>query len=314
MIMDRFIENFLASIQSSRQALWAIRTFGPQRICRRRHYDPSLSLSSTNYHGFQWAFAKSFATLSNATTQQPNSIKQFVSLQDGNQSGHFDIPSNHFEFHSNIYDPSDFILYPNFLSTDQQSLMIDFLLSRLDKVDRSQSRNRFKNQTISTRSPGSFQSQENYRFECEHFDQVISGYREAQVTELNLSSKTNATKISQVKCMFDEIISLSPSFQQKFPLIHLLHLAADGKIDRHIDNTDASGSTIVGLSLGSARVMRLGQPNSPIESHAKVLLSPGSLYIQRDSVRYKLEHSIKANDDFKNQKVIGSQRMSLMLR
>jgi alkylated DNA repair protein alkB family protein 7 len=38
---------------------------------------------------------------------------------------------------------------------------------------------------------------------------------------------------------------------------HALHLSPTGKIDPHVDNVDASGSVIIGVSLGAERVLRL---------------------------------------------------------
>ncbi len=89
-----------------------------------------------------------------------------------------------------------------------------------------------------------------------------------------------------------------------------------------MDNIDASGGTIVGVSLGSPRVLRLvkkrsenrkvgGEGNkgtdakdSRIEgfdsqhSHGfDIYLPSGSVYVQRDSVRYDYEHSILGYDD-----------------
>ncbi|CAH7683371.1 expressed protein [Phakopsora pachyrhizi] len=97
------------------------------------------------------------------------------------------------------------------------------------------------------------------------------------------------------------------------PLKHILHLSSSGKIKSHLDNIDSSGSIIIGLSLGNKRVMRLSYPGDYNDSNdyrsnpggrevskndIKVLLPPGSLYVQRDSVRYKLEHSIESSDIF----------------
>ena len=72
---------------------------------------------------------------------------------------------------------------------------------------------------------------------------------------------------------------------------HLLHLASNGAIFPHVDNVEASGRTIMGVSLGAERVMRLirRRMESP-KDHSEldvmpplfdVLLQPGSVYIQR---------------------------------
>jgi alkylated DNA repair protein alkB homolog 7 len=60
---------------------------------------------------------------------------------------------------------------------------------------------------------------------------------------------------------------------------HLLHLASNGEILPHVDNVSASGSWILGVSLGAERILRMiGQDKS--ESF-DTLLPSGSVYIQK---------------------------------
>jgi alkylated DNA repair protein alkB family protein 7 len=64
--------------------------------------------------------------------------------------------------------------------------------------------------------------------------------------------------------------------------MHLLHLR--GAILPHIDNLDASGSMIMGVSLGSPRVMRMVRRDTRQSDSLRafeILLLPGSVYIQR---------------------------------
>ena len=66
---------------------------------------------------------------------------------------------------------------------------------------------------------------------------------------------------------------------------HILHLSTDGEIHPHVDNVGASGSWILGVSLGSERMLRMesveedvdGIPNRTFD----VSLSSGSVYIQK---------------------------------
>ena len=66
---------------------------------------------------------------------------------------------------------------------------------------------------------------------------------------------------------------------------HILHLASDGEILPHVDNIGASGSWILGVSLGSERILRMepveddvdGIPSCPFD----ISLPSGSVYIQR---------------------------------
>lgn len=63
---------------------------------------------------------------------------------------------------------------------------------------------------------------------------------------------------------------------------HALHLAPHGAILPHVDNLDAMGETIVGASLGAARVLRLEKDNGEdAGSGWDVLLPSGSVYIQK---------------------------------
>jgi alkylated DNA repair protein alkB family protein 7 len=72
---------------------------------------------------------------------------------------------------------------------------------------------------------------------------------------------------------------------------HLLHLGTSGAIDPHVDHIDASGSVIMGVSLGAPRIMRMTRRNKErtcaegahVPDAFEVLLLPGSVYIQRYS-------------------------------
>lgn len=61
---------------------------------------------------------------------------------------------------------------------------------------------------------------------------------------------------------------------------HVLHLAATGEIKPHVDSIGASGSWILGLSLGAERVMRLEHVDNPHDVF-DVLLPSGSVYLQK---------------------------------
>lgn len=61
---------------------------------------------------------------------------------------------------------------------------------------------------------------------------------------------------------------------------HALHLSPRGEILAHVDNVEASGQTIVGASLGAARVLRLEDKHDKA-SGWDVLLPSGSVYMQK---------------------------------
>jgi alkylated DNA repair protein alkB family protein 7 len=64
---------------------------------------------------------------------------------------------------------------------------------------------------------------------------------------------------------------------------HALHLSPTGRIDPHVDNVDASGSVIIGVSLGAERILRLERKGAENEGRAgwEVLLNSGSVYVQK---------------------------------
>lgn len=64
---------------------------------------------------------------------------------------------------------------------------------------------------------------------------------------------------------------------------HALHLSPTGKIDPHVDNVDASGSVIIGVSLGAERILRLERKGAENEGGDgwEVLLKSGSVYVQK---------------------------------
>lgn len=103
---------------------------------------------------------------------------------------------------------------------------------------------------------------------------------------------------------------------------HLLHLSSEGEILGHVDNIEASGSWILGVSLGAERILRMESTSDPEDSF-EVLLGSGSVYLQmqvlsvcieleakrssRDRVRYEYKHSVlKAGK--------AGQRVSVMVR
>jgi alkylated DNA repair protein alkB family protein 7 len=177
------------------------------------------------------------------------------------------------------------VLYPRFLTGQEQDLLLDHSLTRLDKMERPRARKRGGPQDAGATEPrreaSRFRAEEEYSFEAGHFDQVISGYREMQVGQFVISpTDATPTRPSSLEPILARLQALLPDSPRP-PLIHLLHLSSQGRIDPHVDNLEASGSTILGLSLGSTRVMRLGHQAAPIHTHLKVLLPPGSVYIQR---------------------------------
>lgn len=85
------------------------------------------------------------------------------------------------------------------------------------------------------------------------------------------------SEIPGLFALLERLRSLCPTQDTQ---THLLHLASDGEILPHIDNVGASGSFILGVSLGADRVMRMEAVDNTEDSF-DVLLESGSVYIQR---------------------------------
>ncbi|KAH9818904.1 hypothetical protein DFH28DRAFT_959581 [Melampsora americana] len=95
---------------------------------------------------------------------------------------------------------------------------------------------------------------------------------------------------------------------------HILHLGPNGQIESHLDNPCDSGPIILGLALGGPKIMHLLTDENHQEIAYKILLEPGSVYLQRHSVRYRLFHRFPKLDEFSGKLIGGSQRLSLILR
>lgn len=100
---------------------------------------------------------------------------------------------------------------------------------------------------------------------------MITNYRETHVT----SWPTDV--LDFLKPIIRRLEGLLPDTKTQ---MHILHLSTDGEILPHLDNVDASGSCIVGISLGSSRVLRMEHVDDP-DAFFEVLLPSGSVYLQR---------------------------------
>lgn len=202
--------------------------------------------------------------------------------------------------------PADFTFIPDFLSLPEQKLLLRTALKQLDDKESRRSRLRRKGfvpslseQNLDTIFlPDAF-----YEFEEGHFDGVIRRFREIHLTAW-------PQDILGLSPILDRLHSLLPT--QVDIQTHLLHLASDGRILPHIDNADASGTWIFGVSLGSERILRMIGPD--ISENFDVLLPSGSVYLQRDSLRYNYSHSILESGVFHGRVSAGGQRLSIMIR
>ncbi|KAG6371398.1 hypothetical protein JVT61DRAFT_9615 [Boletus reticuloceps] len=201
---------------------------------------------------------------------------------------------------SNGLLPDGFTFFPRFFDTHERQLLLTAALSQLDateniRVRRLQIDYRARN-TISDSDPDEhlflpdccysfhevgtqsttplcFQvSTDHSNFPKGHYDNVIRDYREMRLTSWPESEFRGLTPV------LDRLRALYPS---KNTQTHLLHLASSGEILPHIDNISASGKWILGVSLGSTRILRMESPTSAVSERFDIPLPSGSVYLQR---------------------------------
>lgn len=148
-----------------------------------------------------------------------------------------------------------------------------------------------------------------------HFDSVITKYRESLLTAFPNPSTIDAPtypsilkriydllpqsagselardlyydKVLPDRTQIEQSVSDQPFEQPLQTSTHALHLAPEGYILPHVDNVDASGTVIIGVSLGAERILRLeeasqeGRKTNIVHKGWDVLLKTGSLYLQR---------------------------------
>nr|ODN93243.1 hypothetical protein L203_00513 [Cryptococcus depauperatus CBS 7841] len=203
--------------------------------------------------------------------------------------------------------PDDFIFYPNYLSEEEQEVLIGLGLWKLERsgtVSERRSRRRKKTEEEGEKHREAQSGLQrlfsgNYGFEQGHYDSVIHHYRETLFSSLPPhpppSLISTLIKIYSLFPLLPEPFLREPATNNLPPqgtITHFLHLAPEGEILGHIDNLGASGKVILGVSLGGERTMRLSRRKEDGDDGWDVRLSSGSVYIQRDCVRYNYEHAI----------------------
>jgi hypothetical protein len=104
---------------------------------------------------------------------------------------------------------------------------------------------------------------------------------------LVLPSRTSSSSSSSSKGLTEQGNTDEPFAAPLQTTTHALHLSPDGKIDPHVDNVEASGSVILGVSLGGERVLRLEKDTKDDSQDKKkgegweVFLKSGSVYVQK---------------------------------
>ncbi|ETN68080.1 hypothetical protein AND_000083 [Anopheles darlingi] len=159
------------------------------------------------------------------------------------------------------------------------------------------------------------------RYEFDHWDDAIHGYRETERKHWQPSNRA----------IIDRIIATAFG-GVAMPYVHVLDLAETGVIKPHVDSVRYCGNIIAGVSLLSDSVMRLVRTNDEEQTNeeyrqifakerhikywADVLLPRRSLYVMRDTARYKFTHEILPSNEsqFLQQPVCKSRRISIICR
>jgi alkylated DNA repair protein alkB family protein 7 len=200
--------------------------------------------------------------------------------------------------HTPLEYPPDLYFWPKYLTSEEQRTLLAACLHKLDNIESRQARKKRRDFWKSNRvGPKSslvemFAPDELYEFEearsnqlpcfskrltCYvhmqgHYDGVIRYFR-----EMHLSSWPVA-EFGGLQPILDRLYSLCPT-----PAVqtHLLHLASHGEILPHIDNIEASGSWILGISLGAERILRIQRADKQKGGTHCLTLHSGSIYLQR---------------------------------
>ncbi|KAI5454304.1 hypothetical protein NCC49_004362 [Naganishia albida] len=255
----------------------------------------------------------------------------------------------------------DFLYFPDFFNEAEQEVLLKLALWKLDRVDASRRRRRRRSSVRSEGGESgteenkglqrSFEDTSAYGFEDGHFDSVITKYRESLLTAFPNPSTIDAPtypsilkriydllpqsagselardlyydKVLPDRTQIEQSVSDQPFEQPLQTSTHALHLAPEGYILPHVDNVDASGTVIIGVSLGAERILRLeeasqeGRKTNIVHKGWDVLLKTGSLYLQRDTIRYNYVHSILPygpDSTWAGSPLVPGHRVSLMIR
>ncbi|XP_071964977.1 alpha-ketoglutarate-dependent dioxygenase alkB homolog 7, mitochondrial-like [Antedon mediterranea] len=145
------------------------------------------------------------------------------------------------------------------------------------------------------------------RYEVDHWDDAIHGYRETEKSNWNEDNSRIIQKVRET--------AFTKSASSQLNLVHVLDLAEDGYIKPHVDSVKFCGNVIAGISLLSPSVMRLVHVEQK-NIWANVLLRPLSLYVLQNRVRYEFTHEILSNEtsSYLGNKVQKSRRISVICR
>lgn len=144
------------------------------------------------------------------------------------------------------------------------------------------------------------------RYEFDHWDNAIHGYRETEKKEWNEKNMQILERVRGLAFTSD----VSP-----LAYVHVLDIAKDGYIKPHVDAVRFCGDTITGMCLLSPCVMRLALESNS-RKYGDVYLPRRSLYIMRGQARYKFTHEVLKNEEsyFREEHVPRDRRISIICR
>ncbi|KAM4888921.1 alpha-ketoglutarate-dependent dioxygenase alkB homolog 7, mitochondrial isoform 1-T1 [Thomomys bottae] len=144
------------------------------------------------------------------------------------------------------------------------------------------------------------------RYEYDHWDAAIHGFRETEKSRWSEASRAILQRVQSA--------AFGPG-QTLLSLVHVLDLEPQGYIKPHVDSVKFCGTTIAGLSLLSSSVMRLVHTQEPGQ-WLELLLEPGSLYILRGAARYDFSHEILRDEEsfFGERHIPRGRRISVICR
>uniref|UniRef100_A0A5F4WMB5 Alpha-ketoglutarate-dependent dioxygenase alkB homolog 7, mitochondrial n=1 Tax=Callithrix jacchus TaxID=9483 RepID=A0A5F4WMB5_CALJA len=146
------------------------------------------------------------------------------------------------------------------------------------------------------------------RYEYDHWDAAIHGFRETEKSRWSEASRAILQRV--------QAVAFGPG-QTLLSSVHVLDLEARGYIKPHVDSVKFCGATIAGLSLLS--------PSSPHPSRnvghqpSSGGLEPGSLqpvFFCRGSARYDFSHEILRDEEsfFGERQIPRGRRISVICR
>lgn len=178
---------------------------------------------------------------------------------------------------------SSFIIVPDIVSVEEESRLIDEIEKSLKRL----------------------------RYQHDHWDDAIHGYRETEIIKWKDQNNSNVIQKLRNRVFADESIT------EQMQRVHVLDLCDSGYVKPHIDSTRFCGNIIAGLSLLSDSVMRLADEKCPDTYVVYALLPRRSLYIMKDAARYQYTHEILSDGApsvFNDRLIVRERRVSIVMR